>query len=136
MNTFNLIVLSILSLILIITTLEFSFSENRHEPDQSISVTDSLEEEEDQVNEDLYHGDEQQDEAQDEEKRQAWQQPQQGVQPPNRDCCKRRVASKNDQVSMCHVDNLHDPENQGKTQGDGHIKSTHQYSNHNWRCQT
>jgi len=67
MNTFNLIVLSILSLILIITTLEFSFSENRHEPDQSISVTDSLEEEEDQVNEDLYHGDEQQDEAQDEE---------------------------------------------------------------------
>jgi hypothetical protein len=63
MNTFNLIVLSILSLILTITTLEFSFSENRQEPDQPISVTDSLQEEE----EDVYDGDEKQDEAQDEE---------------------------------------------------------------------
>ena len=63
MNTFNLVILSILSLILTITTLEFSFSENRQEPDQSISIEDSLQQEE----EDVYDGDEKQDEAYDEE---------------------------------------------------------------------
>jgi hypothetical protein len=45
MNTFNLIVLSILSLILTITTLNFPFRRIAWEPDQSIS-NDSLQEEE------------------------------------------------------------------------------------------
>jgi hypothetical protein len=63
MNTFNVIVLSILSLILTITTLEFSFSRDLLDLDQSISITDSLQEEE----KDVYDGDEQQDEAYDEE---------------------------------------------------------------------
>lgn len=63
MNTFNLIVLSILSLILTITTLEFSFSRDIPDADQSISIADSLQEEE----EDVYDGDDEQDEAYDEE---------------------------------------------------------------------
>ena len=63
MNTFNLIVLSILSLILTITTLEFSFSRDLPDSDQSISVTDSLKEEQENV----YDGDEEQDGADDEE---------------------------------------------------------------------
>ncbi len=63
MNTFNLIVLSILSLILTITTLEFSFSRDLPDADQAISITDSLQEEQ----EDVYDGDEEQDEAYDEE---------------------------------------------------------------------
>ena len=63
MNTFNLIVLSVLSLILTITTLEFSFSRDLPDADQAISIADSLKEEE----EDVYDGDEEQDEAYDEE---------------------------------------------------------------------
>lgn len=63
MNTFNFIVLSILSLILTITTLEFSFSASLEESSQSIMITDTLESEE----EDVYDGDEEQDEAYDEE---------------------------------------------------------------------
>ena len=63
MNTINLMLLSVLSLVLTITTLEFSFSANFQESGQSIMITDTLESEE----EDVYDGDEEQDEAYDEE---------------------------------------------------------------------
>jgi hypothetical protein len=63
MNTLNDLIILILCLILSLVTIDFSISQNFPESDQSISITDSVQEEEEAV----YDGDEQQDEAYDEE---------------------------------------------------------------------
>jgi hypothetical protein len=63
MNTLNVIILLILSFILSLVTIDFSISRDIPESDQSISITDTFQEEE----EDVYDGDEEQDKAYDEE---------------------------------------------------------------------
>lgn len=63
MNPLNLIVISVLFLVLTITTLDFSLAANLQESAESIRITDTMESEE----EDVYDGDEAQDEAYDEE---------------------------------------------------------------------
>jgi hypothetical protein len=63
MNTLNLIKLLMVSLIFTFSFQKVSFSTNILESAQSILITDTLEEEE----EDVYDGDEEQDESQDEE---------------------------------------------------------------------